>query len=361
MGKCKQAGGQNGQTVMATMKVGLMGLGRGGRRIAAALLRSSWCELVAVGSKKKHVLTEFAEKHPGIATGDDFRSLIVGNRLQALFVAMPAHQRGPYLPLAAERGIPVWMLTPPARQFGEAARLAEIFEKAGCPLVVARDWTDEPALRKDSLEPESFGRWFLARGKVQLFWEENFDWRGDVRQAGGGVLLDQGYELIDLLVQLMGLPDSVYAAMAGVSRPGGRYSYDTEDTAAVICRFAGGAVATLHACWTAGPAEWSLELFGTQGSLVIEREQVLARDLSGAVRNRRQAQGGDPLAGQVEAFLSTLANPPPRFTSTLRQHLPAMAVMQAAYLSARTGQPESPSLIFKMHDVSETPTGYQPK
>ncbi|NLX13794.1 MAG: Gfo/Idh/MocA family oxidoreductase, partial [Phycisphaerales bacterium] len=100
---------------MATMKVGVLGMGRGGQRIAAALLRSSWCDLVAVGSKKRHILTAFAERHPGIATYDDCRSLIVGNRLDALFVAMPAYQRGPFLPLAAERGIPVWMLTPPAR------------------------------------------------------------------------------------------------------------------------------------------------------------------------------------------------------------------------------------------------------
>jgi hypothetical protein len=30
-----------------------------------------------------------------------------------------------------------------------------------------------------------------------------------------------------------------------------------------------------------------------------------------------------------------------------------MAVLEAAYLSARTGQPESPSAIFEMHDVEE--------
>ncbi|NLX13001.1 MAG: Gfo/Idh/MocA family oxidoreductase, partial [Phycisphaerales bacterium] len=219
---------------------------------------------------------------------------------------------------------------------------------------VARDWADEPALQEEALELDSFGRWFLARGQVQLCWEENFDWRGDVRQAGGGVLLHQGYELIDLLVQLMGLPDSVYSAMANVSRPGGRYSYDTEDTAAVICRFTGGAVATLHACWTVGPDNWSLELFGTQGTLIIEREQVVTRDRSGLVQSQRQTRGGDPLAGQIESFLAALGNPPPRFSSTLRQHLPAMAVMQAAYLSARTGQPESPSRIFEMHDINET-------
>ncbi len=344
---------------MAKMKVGLMGLGRGGRRIAAALLRSSWCELIAVGSKKGQVLTSFAEQHPDIATYDDFRSLIVGTRLEALFVALPAYQRGHYLPLAAERGIPVWMLTPPARRFDEAARLVEIFEKVGCPLIVARDWAAEPALQRETLELDSFGRWFLARGQVMMCWEDNFDWRGDARQAGGGVLLDQGYEMIDLLVKLMGLPDSVYAAMSGVSRPGGRHSYDTEDTAAVVCRFTGGAIATLHACWTAGPTEWSLDLFGTSGSLAIERDQVVTRDRSGSVLIRRQTQGGDLLAGQIEAFLAALGNPPPRFASTLRQHLPAMAVIQAAYLSARTGQPESPSRIFQMHDVSETTNGGQ--
>ena len=51
--------------------------------------------------------------------------------------------------------------------------------------------------------------------------------------------------MIDTLVQIMGLPSNVYARIAGVSRPGTRFPYDTEDTAALLCQFAGGGIASL--------------------------------------------------------------------------------------------------------------------
>ena len=38
-------------------------------------------------------------------------------------------------------------------------------------------------------------------------------------------------------------------------------------------------------------------------------------------------------------------------TSTGREHLLPMAVIEAAYLSARTGQPESPSHFYELHDL----------
>ena len=39
-------------------------------------------------------------------------------------------------------------------------------------------------------------------------------------------------------------------------------------------------------------------------------------------------------------------------TSTGKEHLAAMAVIEAAYLSARTGQPESPSHFYELKDLT---------
>jgi len=59
---------------------------------------------------------------------------------------------------------------------------------------------------------------------------------------------------------------------------------------------------------------------------------------------------------QIDDFLSRLQTNPRSVRSQLPQHLATMAVLEAAYLSARTGQPESPSAIFEMHDVEEETT-----
>lgn len=337
------------------MKVGLMGLGKGGQLVAEAILSSSWCELVAVASRQPHRLDRFVEKHPDISAYDDFRSLIVENPLEALFVAVPPFLRPKYLALAAEHRCPVWMLTPVARRFDEAVEILDRFEKAGCPIAVARAWGIETAMQPEAIDVNRLGRFFLAGGNVTICTEEDLDWRGDSVRAGSGVLLDRGYELVDLVVKLMGLPATVYAAARGVSRPGTRFPYDTEDTAVVVCQFAGGGLAVLSACWTAGPQRCEIEFLGTEGSIRIDPQRVVCRDRTGERILSETGRAANPLLASIENFLASLRGAPERMRSSVRDHLATMAVIQAAYLSARTGQPESPGKIFEMHDVKVPP------
>ena len=170
---------------METLKVGLLGLGRGGQAVADGLAASSWCELTAVASPNAQRIERFAEAHPGVARYDDFRSLIVENALDALFVALPPFMRGKYLGLAAERGLAVWTLPPPARQFDDAVEWMRLFEQADRPIVVSRSWGVEPTLQLEAIGSEPLGRFFLARGNVMTCWSEDLDWRGDARRAGG--------------------------------------------------------------------------------------------------------------------------------------------------------------------------------
>jgi len=346
---------------METLKVGLIGLGRGGQRICDALMASSWTELIAVASPKSKRLEQFTQEHPDILAYDDFRSLVVENqsRLDVLFVAIPPFKRGPYLSLAAERNIAVWMLTPAARRFDEALEWADKFEQAECPIVVSRIWGCEPALQPETLDLEKIGRFFFARANVMTCWSEDLDWRGDSHRAGGGVFLDRAYTVIDTVVQLVGLPTKVYMAGAGVSRPGGHFPYDTEDTAAVICQFDEGAIASVSACWTSGPERWELELYGTNSMIHIDNQRVEFRDRDGEKQTGLQQRAENPFLNQIEEFLAELQSNPKNIRSTLRQHLATVATIQAAYLSARTGQPESPNAIFEMHDVSENPNSHR--
>ena len=342
---------------MGAMRVGLMGLGRGGWRVAQILLQSSWCELTAVASQKSKAIEQFSAEHPGVATYDDFRSMIVASPLDALFVAAPPHQRVKYLPLAAERKIPVWMLSPAMRQFAEAVELMERFEKAECPIAVSRSWGIEPAMQADSLALEQAGKFFLGRGEAMICWDDDLDWRGDSQRAGGGVLLYRAYTVVDALVQAMGTPSQVYARMSGVSRPGGRFPYDTEDTAGLVCQFPGGGVAVVTTCWTAGPTATTLGLFGMGASIHIEPERIVVHDRTGTKVLSERERSPNPLQPQVEGFLSELAASPRRIRATLRQHLPTMAVIQAAYLSAQTGQPESPARFYAMHNLGQPRSG----
>jgi myo-inositol 2-dehydrogenase / D-chiro-inositol 1-dehydrogenase len=335
---------------MAQMKVGLLGLGRGGQQLADALLRSSWAQLVAVASAKPERLTAFHENHRGIATYNDFRSLIVGQTLDALFVALPPHQRPRYLALAAERKLPVWMLPPPARSLEELAEVVRRFDEAACPIVLARSWGHESSLRADSELVQRAGPVYLASGQVSTYWSGELDWRGDRQSAGGGVLLDRGYGLLDTALQVLGMPAKVFAALGRGPLPA-RSPYDTEDTAALTALYPGGGVLSLTASRVCGPETWSLHLHGATGSLEIGRERVVTRDRAGGAVIAEEARPAQPLLQEVDEFLSRLQSSPRTLRSKLSEHLSTMAVVQAAYLSARTGQPESPQALLDMQGL----------
>lgn len=340
---------------MEPLRVGLIGLGPCGVLAAEALLASSWCRLMAVGSQKPSRLQHFTQQHPDIATYDDLRSLIVNNPLEALFVAVPPFVRTKYLALAAERHLPVWMLTPAAPTLAEGMELLEMFDAVEVPLVVSRAYGLDPALHEDIAGPAATGRLFLARGHVLTCLPDDLDWRGDSERAVGGVLLDRAYSLVDIIVQTMGMPGRVYAAAAGVSRPGTRFPYDTEDTASVTCQFADGGIAQVTACWTSGPDDWSLDLHGLKASVHMDERVVTTRDRTGATQLFRQNRPANLLASQIEDFLTTLRTARRRTRATLGEHLGTLAVLEAAYLSARTGQPESPGPILDMHKRQSRP------
>ena len=335
---------------MSQLKVGLLGLGRGGQLLAAALQRSSWCELTAVASTQPQRLRAFADAYPNINVYNDYRALIAGSGLDALFIAIPPFLRPSYLAMAAERQLPVWMLGPPLANFGEAQIAVERFRRAECPVVVYRPWGIEPALHPNSLGLDQLGRFFLADGAVHTWWEGDLDWRGEADRGGGG-LLDRGYTLIDLMIQVMGLPSRVYAA--GVrDAQGRRQPYATEDVAALVCHFGDAGVATVSVSRASGPEGSLLRFHAPGGTLTIDDQRVTVSDRTGTTVIEEHPREGNPLLPAIEDFLGRLRlGRPYRLSSTLKEHLPTMAVLQAAYLSMKTGQPEAPGAIVDMHRV----------
>src|SRR5690606_29182406 len=96
-------------------------------------------------------------------------------------------------------------------------------------------------------------------------------WRGTWALDGGGVLMNQGIHMVDVLVWLMGDPVDVTARGGTIVR-----DVEGEDVVAATFRFANGATATVAATTTAAPGfPHRLGLYGTDGGLEIEGEGLV--------------------------------------------------------------------------------------
>ena len=321
-------------------KVALAGLARTGLDYLDILLDGDLFEVVAVADSDPAVLRE-RDMAGSVSVYEDYRSLIVESALAGLdllVVATEPHESMEFLPLAVDRGISVFHKPPFARSLQEGRSLVARFESADCLFLIAREWhrdgwpTDADALANRS------GHVYTAMGQIATG-DEPGGWRGDSLRAGGGVLLNGAYAQVDLLVTLLGLPDSVFAVCNFARAPGETLNYDTEDTALVLMRWGSDRSATIVARRGVMPGAWQVTLVGTNETLVWPTES------SGDDGAGNGAQSAASVAFQIRCAVENCDTVVRRPDLTARDHLATLAVIEAAYLSAKTGAPEVPARL----------------
>jgi UDP-N-acetyl-2-amino-2-deoxyglucuronate dehydrogenase len=123
------------------------------------------------------------------------------------------------------------------------------------------------------------GRPLLASARVKWFRPPEYygqsRWRGTWALDGGGALMNQGIHTVDLLLWLLGPVRRVSATKATAL-----HAIEVEDTAIALLEFESGAVGTLEATTAAYPGyRRRLELTGTEGTVVVEHDRLVAADL----------------------------------------------------------------------------------
>jgi len=343
----------NGRATMPDRRVraGLLGIDGSGVALLEALRSCELIELIALADNDRD-LAKIRASELGVEAYDDYRSFVVEQPMDALFVSVPPFACHEHLKLAASRGVHVWRVPPLARTVHEAEGLIRAFEKNDTRLAAGRRWQflSETAGLADV--EAMIGRPYAARGVALVHESDPLAWRGDSERAGGGVLIDRAYGLIDAIVQKMHLPDEVQATTA---RRSGTQPYDTEDVASATLRYQSGAMAAVFAHRRARPTTWSLVFDGPEGSLILEPPRLAVQTTDGAERVPPCPTEKVICAAQVQAFAQAILTEAKTYPSPASQHLATVAVIETAYLSARTGEPESPAQLYHLHDLPMPP------
>ncbi len=220
------------------------------------------------------------------------------------------------------RNIPVLVEKPLADDVAAAFALARLAEEKNVPLLVGHFRRHNPVLRaaRALLEKGGLGRLVSVNADVTVCKPEayfNVEWR--TREGGGPVLINLVHD-IDALRYLCGEIESVQAVISNAAR-----GFAVEDSAAVLLRFASGALATLTLSDTT-PSPWCWDqLSGENKDFARHRGQCYrlcgteaALELPGLVRwhyagergwaHKLTAQAldyepGDPLALQLAHFI----------------------------------------------------------
>ncbi len=184
--------------------------------------------------------------------------------------------------VCVEAGKHVLVEKPMALSLASADALIEAAEARGVHVAVALQRRMDPLfLRiKEAIDAGDLGELTLGMVSLPYFrgqaYYDQAAWRGSWALDGGGVLMNQGIHIVDLLVWFMGDPVAIQAEAGTLHR-----DIEVEDVASATLRFKNGALATLAATTAAGAGfPHRLEIYGTNGGIQVEGEGVVRWSLT---------------------------------------------------------------------------------
>ncbi len=234
---------------------------------------------------------------------ESFEQLLANPAVDIVCVCTPSGQHAAQTIAAAKAGKHVLVEKPMALSLDDADAMIATCEQAGVKLGVVLQRRAEPLFKRihDAVQSGDLGDLTLGLVTIpyprpQAYFDQA-DWRGTWAMDGGGVLMNQGIHLVDLLIWYMGDPTDIQAYADTLHR-----GIEVEDTLATTLRFANGALATITATTTAAPGfPHRIELYGTGGGIQVEGETAgrweLAEPANAATERPEMGAPADAGAG----------------------------------------------------------------
>jgi len=332
----------------------VVGLDERGQGILQSLARLEEAFEIAAVADADGDAAQKAGKRYGASGYDDLRQMLIQKELDLIISAGPLHGSIEHLQAAMRKGCHILRCPPAARSFGEAAELFKIAEENEVTFSVARPWRRRRgfAAMKRYLEQNTDEQFYLVEAWCSSAQRTDInDWQKDPQLAGGGVVLNLCYPLIDQITTLFSSPQQVYALCTNLAPDRTQRQALTEDTAAVSMRFDDRLIGKIVASRTLWPGGWLIRAHGKNCHLTLNERGFSARDSDGALLQRPGRRDNEELLVDqmlrelAEAILAGDYRP---FEKEASETLGSMALIQAAYLSDKTGMPEEPRRIVEM-------------
>lgn len=249
------------------LKVGIAGYGVVGKRRRQFIDQHPKLKTVAVSDaafKKGGIMDDGVHFYP------DCRQLVAQADLDVLFVCLPNYLAPEITILGLQNNLHVFCEKPPGRDLSDVARVRACEKKhPGLKLKYGFNHRYHDSVR-DALklvQGKTLGKVLNLNGvygksKIIPF---AGGWRAQRKFAGGGILLDQGIHMVDLMRLFAGDFNEVHSFVSNAF-----WNHDVEDNAYALMRAEGGAVALLHSSATSWRHRFRLDITLERGTITLE-------------------------------------------------------------------------------------------
>ncbi len=329
---------------MKKIRVGVVGLGWVAQVFHLPLLtKIDEAEVVAVCDKDKARSRMIGEKFSIPTVFTDYRQLLDRDDIDAVVVSTSTDAHHPVTMAALQAGKHAFVEKPITRTYLEAKQLTETANSQKLTMMVGMNnrFRPDTMILKSFIEKGELGKLFYAKGGWLKSLSDTNPWMTKKDKSGGGVVLDLGIVMLDLILWMLGFPTITHVSAT-------MYSHKTksvEDTCVATVRMKPDIVLTLEVSWSLLAAQdyFYCNLFGTEGSALINPLRI-HKHLHGNLVNLTPASSETPNAlyrksyeNELRHFIGALRGLHP-LVSTGEEAMERMKVIEAIYSSSQKGK-----------------------
>jgi len=258
------------------MNIALIGTGAMAHRFLKAVQgQVRDVHFVAAHSRNAERLGQFQKEYPRIECTTDLNELLGRGDIQAVYISTPAESHAALSIAAARAGRHVLCEKPMALNVAECEAMVKAAEANGAVLQIGYMMRFHPAhqLIKQRIDAGELGTLRFVHLERTVFIDflspdipEHMKWFIHPESSGGGVLMDLGSHLIDLLLYLTG--DEVESCQLQIRE---EPPLGVETDAQASLRFPGGLLATVFASWQVLLHDNIIQVYGDKASLFARR------------------------------------------------------------------------------------------
>lgn len=250
-----------------SLKVGIVGYGVVGKTRHKALDKHPDFSVAAISD----VAFKDSPIHlEGIQSFTDYKDLIESNLVDVLFISLPNKLASEATLRGLKHGLNVFCEKPPARSLSELYPIKDYLAKnSNLKLMYGFNHRFHASVidAHKIIKTGNLGKVVNLRGiygKSNMISFNQTDWRTNRDESGGGILLDQGIHMLDLMRYFAGDFNNIYSYICNSF-----WNFDVEDNAYVMMKSKKGIVAQLMSSATQWQHVFHLNVTLEKGSLVL--------------------------------------------------------------------------------------------
>ena len=249
------------------LKVGIIGYGVVGKKRHSILKKYKQLKVIAASDVNYQSLLGLPKN---VQTFSDYRDLIKESNCNVVFISVPNRFAADATKLALKKGMHVFCEKPPARSSKELIPIKNLFKRKNLKLKYGFNHRYHSSILKASeiINSKKLGKIVAMRGmygKSKIISFDQSDWRSKRSEAGGGILLDQGIHMLDLM--LFFAKEKFIKVFSVIKND--FWNHDVEDNAFALMETSSGIVAQLHSSATQWRHKFNLEIILEKGALVF--------------------------------------------------------------------------------------------